>query len=91
MIRDVYKSFGGIHAVNGATFSVRDGSITALIGPNGAGKTTLFNLVTGFYKPDAGRDHLRRSLDLPQGARTRSPAGAWCAPSRSQRRWPRCR
>ena len=53
-IRDVYKSFGGIHAVNGATFSVRDRSITALIGPNGAGKTTLFNLVTGFYKPDSG-------------------------------------
>ena len=53
-IRDVYKAFGGIHAVNGATFSVRDRSITALIGPNGAGKTTLFNLVTGFYKPDSG-------------------------------------
>ena len=32
-----------------------EGSITALIGPNGAGKTTFFNLITGFYRPDAGR------------------------------------
>jgi neutral amino acid transport system ATP-binding protein len=53
-IADVWKHFGGIHAVAGATFSVPRGSITALIGPNGAGKTTLFNVVTGFYRPDRG-------------------------------------
>ena len=47
-------SFGGLHAVDGATFEVAPGSITALIGPTGAGKTTLFNLVTGFYRADAG-------------------------------------
>ena len=51
----IAKSFGGIHAVKGASMSVQEGSITALIGPNGAGKTTFFNLITGFYKADSGR------------------------------------
>ena len=53
-IEDLFKHFGGIQAVNGASFDVADASITALIGPNGAGKTTLFNVITGFYKGDRG-------------------------------------
>ena len=53
-IEEVVKHFGGIRAVDGATFGVAPKSITALIGPNGAGKTTLFNVVTGFYRGDRG-------------------------------------
>ncbi|HEX2358253.1 MAG TPA: ABC transporter ATP-binding protein [Solirubrobacterales bacterium] len=53
-IDDVFKRFGGIQAVRGASFEVAQGSITALIGPNGAGKTTLFNVLTGFYRGDRG-------------------------------------
>jgi neutral amino acid transport system ATP-binding protein len=49
------KSFGGVTAVRDASFTVAEGSITALIGPNGAGKTTVFNLVSGFLGSDRGR------------------------------------
>ena len=48
------KRFGGIVAVDGASFAVERGSITGLIGPNGAGKSTTFNCITGVYTPDGG-------------------------------------
>jgi branched-chain amino acid transport system ATP-binding protein len=50
----VEKSFGGVRALQGLTFSVPAGAIKAVIGPNGAGKTTLFNLVTGIFLPTRG-------------------------------------
>src|SRR5690242_8772520 len=54
VIRNLSKRFGGLRAVQDLSFSVREGETVALIGPNGAGKTTSFNLITGYYRPDAG-------------------------------------
>lgn len=53
-VRGLHKSFGGNHAVNDCSFTVPEGSITALIGPNGSGKTTVFNLISGTMAPDKG-------------------------------------
>jgi branched-chain amino acid transport system ATP-binding protein len=55
VVEDVHKHFGGFHAVDGASLTIREGSITGLIGPNGAGKTTLFNVIAGVLEPTSGR------------------------------------
>jgi branched-chain amino acid transport system ATP-binding protein len=54
VVEDVVKRFGGITAVDGASFYLDRGSLTGLIGPNGAGKTTTFNCITGIHEPDEG-------------------------------------
>jgi len=59
-IKDLYKSFGGLKAVNKVNLDVKKASITGLIGPNGAGKTTLFNTIAGLYEPDSGEIYLEK-------------------------------
>jgi branched-chain amino acid transport system ATP-binding protein len=54
VVRNLSRRFGGLRAVQELSFSVNEGETVALIGPNGAGKTTSFNLITGYYRPDAG-------------------------------------
>jgi len=49
------KSFGGLQVIDDLDIGVNEREIVSVIGPNGAGKTTLFNLITGLYRPDAGR------------------------------------
>ncbi len=53
-VEGLSKSFGGVRACDQVSFTVPDGSLTAVIGPNGAGKTTVFNLITNLYPADAG-------------------------------------
>jgi branched-chain amino acid transport system ATP-binding protein len=52
--RQLHKRFGETRAVDDVNLAVGSGEVIALIGSNGAGKTTLVNLISGFFRPDAG-------------------------------------
>ncbi len=53
-VKKLYKSFGGLQAVNNANLTVEEGRAHSIIGPNGAGKSTFLNLIIGNLKPDSG-------------------------------------
>jgi branched-chain amino acid transport system ATP-binding protein len=57
-VKDIGMSFGALKAVDGVSFSVKEGQIFTVIGPNGAGKTTLFNVISGVYVASRGRVEL---------------------------------
>ncbi len=53
-VDNISKSFGGVKAVNGISFTLPEGQLLALLGPNGAGKSTCFNILNGQYRPETG-------------------------------------
>ena len=53
-VDDITLGFGGVHALSGVSFEIREGEVCAIIGPNGAGKTSMLNVLNGFYHPQGG-------------------------------------
>ena len=54
-LRELRKSYGGVEAVHGVSFSAETGSVLGLLGPNGAGKTTIMKVLTGYHFPSSGK------------------------------------
>jgi branched-chain amino acid transport system ATP-binding protein len=73
--RELTIRFGGHTAVDGVTLDIRPGTLTSIIGPNGAGKTTFFNLLSGQYRPSAGRVHFKGADITRLGAAARTKLG----------------
>lgn len=74
-IQNLTKHFGGVAAVQDATFSLAEGKITGLIGPNGAGKTTVFNLISGIIPAERGEIWLGKQDITPAPSHQRAMAG----------------
>ena len=56
---DITLEFGGVTALSGVSFDIREGEIRAIIGPNGAGKSSMLNVINGFYHPQKGKIRFR--------------------------------
>jgi branched-chain amino acid transport system ATP-binding protein len=72
-VNDIALAFGGVQALNGVSFDVREHEIRAIIGPNGAGKSSMLNVINGVYRPQRGSISLFgaqcRNMDCHRAAR----------------------
>jgi branched-chain amino acid transport system ATP-binding protein len=72
-VQDISLAFGGVQALNGVSFDVREHEIRAIIGPNGAGKSSMLNVINGVYRPQRGSITLfgepYRKMDCHHAAR----------------------
>ena len=53
-VKQIKKSFGGVHALKGVDLTIKKGETHCLAGENGCGKSTIIKVISGFYKPDRG-------------------------------------
>ena len=71
-VRNISLSFGGVKALQGISFDVREHEVRAIIGPNGAGKSSMLNCINGVYHPQEGdisfRGEVRRDMDTHHAA-----------------------
>jgi branched-chain amino acid transport system ATP-binding protein len=71
-VEDISLSFGGVRALQGVSFDVREHEIRAIIGPNGAGKSSMLNVINGVYHPQQGtvtfRGRKRHDVDPHEAA-----------------------
>jgi len=74
-VQSVSKLFGGLRAVDGVSFVVREHEVMGLIGPNGSGKTTMMNMISGALKPTYGDIYLEDRLISERPARQIASAG----------------
>ncbi|UOA29182.1 Ribose import ATP-binding protein RbsA (plasmid) [Pseudosulfitobacter sp. DSM 107133] len=74
-VKDLRKSFGGVHALSGVSFSLKAGEVHALVGENGAGKSTLIKILTGVHHYDSGTIELSGEIYKPTGPNFAKEAG----------------
>ena len=85
-LRDVYKSFGGVHVLEDVDFALQPSEVVGLLGDNGAGKSTLIKIITGVHQPDRGT--ILFNGQPVTGLTSRRPAPWVSRPSTRSAPWP---